>query len=103
MDAVFLWRQKYGAAVVGLCLDEAGIPESAECRLAVAEKIVQTAGQYGIGPEDILIDCLVLTASAQQALVQETLKAIRLVKEKLGVKTVLGSAMSLLACRSGRC
>ena len=90
MDAVFPLAAKYGAAVVGLCLDEAGIPESAEGRLAVAEKIVQTAGQYGIGPEDILIDCLVLTASAQQALVQETLKAIRLVKEKLGVKTVLG-------------
>ncbi len=90
MDAVFPVAQKYGAVVVGLCLDENGIPETAEGRLEIAERIVRRAADYGIPKEDIIIDCLVLTASAQQKLVIETIKAIRLVKEKLGVKTVLG-------------
>ncbi len=90
MDTILPIAAKYGAAVVGLTLDESGIPETAEERLAVAEKIVAEAEKYGIPREDILIDCLVLTASAQQELVIETLRAIRMVKAKLGVKTVLG-------------
>lgn len=89
MDAVFPIAAKYGAVVVGLCLDEGGIPETAEGRLSIAEKIIRRAADYGIPKEDIIIDCLVLTASAQQSLVIETIKAIRLVK-RLGVKTVLG-------------
>ena len=90
MDAVFPIVQKYGAVVIGLCLDESGIPPTAEGRLDIARKIVNEAARYGIPKEDIVIDCLVLTASAQQELVVETLKAIRLVKAELGVKTVLG-------------
>ena len=90
MDQIFPIAQKYGAAVVALALDENGIPSTAEGRLAVAEKIVKTAQTYGIAPEDIVVDCLVLTASAQQEQVKETLRAVALVKEKLGVKTVLG-------------
>jgi len=82
--------KKYGASVVGLTLDDNGIPLKAEARFAIAEKIVKRAAEYGIKKEDIFIDCLVLTVSAQQEEVQETLKAVRMVKEKLGVKTVLG-------------
>ena len=81
---------KYGAMVVGLTLDETGIPETAEKRYAIAKRIVREAEKYGIPRQDILIDCLVLTASAQQELVIATLRAIRLVKAGLGVKTVLG-------------
>lgn len=90
MEKIFPIVKKYGALILGLALDERGIPETAEERLEVARKIVETAESYGIAREDVLIDCLVLTASAQQAQVKETLKAIRLVKQELGVKTVLG-------------
>ena len=90
MDAVFPIAQKYGAVVIGLCLDESGIPETAEERYKIAERIVKEAEKYGIPKEDIIIDCLVLTASAQQSLVIETINAIKLVKSRLGVKTVLG-------------
>ena len=82
--------KKYGASVIGLTLDKGGIPPTAEERFAIAEKIVNRALEYGIKKEDIFIDCLVLTASAQQKEVQETLKAVRMVHEKLGVKTLLG-------------
>lgn len=82
--------KKYGASVVGLTLDSRGIPPTAEERFAIAQKIVNRAAEYGIDKKDVFIDCLVLTASAQQAEVQETLKALRRVKEELGVKTLLG-------------
>jgi 5-methyltetrahydrofolate--homocysteine methyltransferase len=82
--------KKYGAAVVGLTLDENGIPKSAEARFAIAERILQKALSYGIRKEDVYIDCLTLTASAEQENVYETVKAVRMVKEKLGCKTVLG-------------
>ncbi|WP_061309421.1 homocysteine S-methyltransferase family protein [Clostridium botulinum] len=90
LDSVLPLIKKYGAAVVGLTLDDKGIPKKAEERLKVAEKIVNKALEYGIRREDIFIDCLVLTASAQQEDVGETLKAVNLVKEKLNVKTILG-------------
>ncbi|NLZ53741.1 MAG: dihydropteroate synthase [Thermoanaerobacteraceae bacterium] len=90
MEDIFPIAKKYGACVVCLTLDEKGIPEKAEDRLKIAEKIVKTAEEYGIAKEDLIIDCLVITASAQQEEVKETVKALRLVKEKLGVKTTLG-------------
>lgn len=90
MERIFPIVKKYGALVVGLTLDEAGIPPKAEDRYAIAQKILRTALSYGIPKEDILIDCLVLTASAQQDQVLETLKAVQLVKSRLGLKTVLG-------------
>lgn len=90
LNSVLPIAKKYGAAVLGLTLDERGIPDTAEERLEIAEKIVNRAVEMGIPKEDLFIDCLVVTASAQQTLVQETLKAVRLVKEKLQVKTVLG-------------
>ncbi len=82
--------KKYGAAVVGLTLDENGIPKSAEERFAIAERILDRALEYGIPKEDVYIDCLTLTVSAEQEGAAETLKALRMVKERLGLKTVLG-------------
>jgi 5-methyltetrahydrofolate--homocysteine methyltransferase len=90
MEAIFPIAKKYGCLVVALTLDENGIPEKAEDRLKIAEKIVKKAGEFGIDREDIIVDCLVLTASAQQKEVQETIKAVALIKEKLGLKTTLG-------------
>jgi 5-methyltetrahydrofolate--homocysteine methyltransferase len=90
MAAILPIVKKYGCLVVALTLDESGIPKTAEERLRIAEKIINKAAQYGISKEDIIVDCLVLTASAQQREVQETIKAVRLVKEKLGVRTLLG-------------
>lgn len=90
LSAILPLVKKYGAAVVGLTLDGKGIPPLAEERFAIAEKIVKKAEEYGIRREDIYIDCLTLTASAEQKAVMETLRAVRMVKERLGVKTVLG-------------
>lgn len=82
--------KKYGAAVVGLTLDEAGLPRTAEERLAIAERIVTAAENMGIPREDVWIDCLTLTVSAQQDQAAETLRALTLVRERLGLPTVLG-------------
>ncbi|MDO4535034.1 MAG: homocysteine S-methyltransferase family protein [Clostridium perfringens] len=90
LDTILPIVKKYGAAVVGLTLDERGIPNSAEERFRIAKKIVDKAKKYGIDKENIFIDCLVLTASTQQKEVFETLKSITMVKERLGVKTLLG-------------
>ncbi|MDO4860415.1 MAG: homocysteine S-methyltransferase family protein [Bacillota bacterium] len=80
----------YGAAVIGLTLDENGIPGTAAGRVEIAERICDAAFSHGIAKDDIYIDCLTLTASAEQAGVMETLSAVRQVKEYLGQKTVLG-------------
>ncbi len=90
MEAIFPIVKKYGGVVLGLTLDEDGIPLEAEGRLAIARNIIETAESYGIDRSDVIIDCLVLTASAQQKEVKETLKALTLVKEELMVHTVLG-------------
>lgn len=90
LESVLPVAKKYGACVLGLTLDDKGIPESAEERLAIAKIIVDMAESIGIPRRNILIDCLTLTASAQQKLVPETLRAVRLVRDELGVKTVLG-------------
>lgn len=82
--------KKYGANVVGLTLDDRGIPNTCEERFKIAQKIVGKANEYGIPKENVFIDCLVLTASAQQSEVMETIKAVRKVKNELGVKTLLG-------------
>ncbi len=90
LNSILPLVKKYGAAVVGLTLDKGGIPKKAEDRFQIAKKIVERAEDVGIPREDIYIDCLTLTASAEQDGVMETLKALKMVKEKLGVKTVLG-------------
>ena len=82
--------KKYGAAVVGLTMDERGIPRTAKEREQIAQKIIQTCESYGVAQEDIYIDCLTLTVSAEQAQTAETLNALRHIKEKYLVKTVLG-------------
>ena len=90
LDRVLPIVKKYGASVVGLCLDEKGIPQTAEGRLAIARRILDAALSYGIPAEDVWIDCLTLTVSAQQEQGLETLKAVRMVREELGLQVVLG-------------
>jgi 5-methyltetrahydrofolate--homocysteine methyltransferase len=83
---------EYGTAVIGLCMDDDGIPDTPERRLEVAKKIVERAQAHGIGPEDILIDCLALTVGADSKAGWTTLEAIRIVKEELGVNMALGAS-----------
>ncbi len=90
LDTILPLCKKYGAAVVGLTMDEQGIPTSAEGRFAIAQKIVAAATAAGIPKEDIYIDCLTLTASAQQEGAVQTLEALRRCKQELGVRTILG-------------
>ncbi len=81
---------EYGAAVIGLTMDDDGIPKNAEKRLEIATKIVERAESYGIPREDVLIDCLALTVSAEPDAAVITIETIDLVREKLGVNQVLG-------------
>ena len=90
LEKILPIAKKYGAAVLGLALDDEGIPDTAARRFAIAQKIIAEAAKYGIPREDVLIDCLVMTVSAQQNQAAETLKAVRMVKEQLGACTVLG-------------
>lgn len=90
LDAVLPLCKKYGAAVVGLCMDDDGIPADWRGRAAIARRILDAALAYGIPREDIYIDCLTLTVSVQQEQARETLRALRWVKEELGLHTVLG-------------
>lgn len=82
--------KKYGAAVVGLTMDKEGIPENAEARIAIAKRILEAAKSHGIPREDVLIDALTLTISAQQNQASETLKAVRHIHEEMGLHCVLG-------------
>ena len=82
--------KKYGASVVGLTMDRDGIPRTAEKRVEIAERILEAALAHGIPREDVWIDCLALTVSAQQEQTAETLKAVRTVRRELGLQTVLG-------------
>lgn len=90
MKAVFPLVKKYGGAVIALTLDENGIPDTAEGRYTIAEKIVKTATEYGIDKKDIIVDTLAMTISAGQENAAITLEALRLVHERLGVHTSLG-------------
>ena len=90
MNAVFPLVKKYGAAVIGLTMDEHGVPRTAEERVAIAEKIIRTAESYGISKKDILIDTIAQPAAFDTSTAQVTLEALKAVKEKLGVHTVLG-------------
>ncbi len=89
MDAVLPLAKKYGAAVVALTLDENGIPEAAEGRVKIAEKIIDEAAKYGIGKKDIIVDTLTMAISADKNAAKVTLDAIKGVTA-LGVNTVLG-------------
>lgn len=90
MRTVFPLVQKYGGVVVALALDEGGIPETAEGRIQVAKKIYKTAAEYGIGPEDIIIDALCLTVSSDSQGAITTLETLRRVRDELHGKTILG-------------
>ena len=90
LEAILPICKKYGAAVVGLCMDGEGIPQTWRDRVRIAERIVEAATAVGIPKEDVLIDCLTLTVSAQQDQAAETLKALHYVRETLGLHTVLG-------------
>lgn len=90
LDAILPLVKKYGAAVVGLTLDEKGLPESAQERIDIAKRILDEALSYGIPKDRVLIDCLTLTVSAQPEAAAHTLEAIRRVKEELGLQTLLG-------------
>lgn len=90
MDAIFPLVKKYGGAVVALTLDEAGIPGTAEGRLAIAEKILKEAAKYGIRPKDILFDTLTMTVSTDGNAARVTLDALKMIREKTGCGTVLG-------------
>ena len=90
LETVLPLCKKYGAAVVGLCMDENGIPQDWRGRVAIARRILDAALAHGVAKEDVFIDCLTLTVSAQQEQAVETLRAVRAVKEELGLHTVLG-------------
>lgn len=90
IDAILPIVKKYGACVIGLTLDEEGIPKTVEKRIEIARKILKHAIEVGIRKEDVFVDCLTLTVSAEQENAQNTLEAIRMVKSSMGLKTVLG-------------
>ncbi len=90
MRTVFPLVKKYGGVVVALALDEGGIPETAEGRIEVAKKIYRTAAEYGIGPENIIIDALCLTVSSDSQGAITTLETLRRVRDELHGKTILG-------------
>ena len=90
LAAVLPIVKKYGCAVVGLTLDEDGIPSTAEGRFAIAQRIVEQAEACGIPRSDMAIDCLVMAAATNQAEVMEILRSVSMCKERLGVRTVLG-------------
>ncbi len=92
MDRIFPIVKKYGACVVALTLDEKGLPETTEERIAIAERIIEEAAKYNISRDRIIVDCLTLTVSAQQNAGKDTLEAIRQVKSLFGVKTTLGAS-----------
>ena len=90
MDTVFPLAARYGGMIVCLTLDEHGIPETAEGRIKIAEKIIQEAAKYGIAKKDLLIDTLTMTISTGQENARITLEALHYVRHVLGVHTTLG-------------
>lgn len=90
LDSILPIVQKYGGVLVGLCLDEGGIPETAEKRVKIAENIANEAAKYGIKKKNLVMDALTLTISAQQEESAQTIKALNAIKTQLGIKTILG-------------
>ena len=90
MEAIFPLVKKYGGTVIALTLDETGIPETAEGRVAIAKKILARAAEYGIEKKDIIFDTLAMTVSAAPGAAKVTLEALRMIREDLGCHTSLG-------------
>ena len=90
MDAVFPLVRKYGGAIVGLCLDESGIPDTSEGRLAIARRILAEGAKYGFTKDDFVFDALTLAVSADHKAAIVTIETVRRLTEELGVNTILG-------------
>lgn len=90
MDRIFPIAKKYGGVIIALTLDESGIPETAEGRVAIAERIIKEAEKYGIKKKDLIFDTLALTVSADKTAASETLRALRIIRNELGCHTSLG-------------
>ena len=90
LDLILPIVKKYGAAVIGLALNENGLPTTAKQRVDNASHILERCLEYGLKKEDVIIDCLTLTVSAQQDQARETLEAVRMVTNDLGLHTTLG-------------
>ena len=90
MDKVFPLIRRYGGVVIGLTLDENGIPSDAGGRVAIAEKIIREAAKYGIRKKDIVIDALAMTISSEPDGAMVTLETLRRLRDEVGVRTVLG-------------
>jgi 5-methyltetrahydrofolate--homocysteine methyltransferase len=90
LAAVLPLVQEHGAAVIGLCMDDDGIPETPEARLAVAAKIIERASKLGIGPEDVIIDPLALTMGADSNAGRVALETVALIVQEFGVNIVMG-------------
>jgi 5-methyltetrahydrofolate--homocysteine methyltransferase len=92
LDEMLPLVKDYGAAVIGLCMDDAGIPDTPDKRLAVAAKIIERAGKLGIGPEDIVIDPLVLTMGADHNAGRGTLETTERIVKEFGVNITMGAS-----------
>ena len=92
LEAVLPLVKEHGAAVIGLCMDDDGIPDTPEKRLAVAAKIIERAAKLGIGPEDVVIDPLVLTMGSDSHAGRITLRTVELVVEEFGVNISMGAS-----------
>ncbi|MDP2743627.1 MAG: dihydropteroate synthase, partial [Dehalococcoidia bacterium] len=92
LEGILPLVKQYGAAVIGLTQDEAGVAGNADTRMAVARKIVERARSAGIPDEDVVIDCLALSLGADPASAQATIEAIRRIKADLGVNLTLGAS-----------
>ncbi len=90
MDQVFPLAKRYGSTVVALLLDEEGIPDTAEGRVAIARRIMAEAARYGIAKRDLVMDALTMTVSTGERNALVTLETLRRCREELGVRTVLG-------------
>jgi len=92
LEAVLPLVSEYGAAVIGLCMDDDGIPETPDARLRVAAKIIERAGKLGIPPEDVIIDPLALTMGADHTAGQVALDTTKLVAKEFGVNITMGAS-----------
>ena len=90
MDAIFPLMKKYGGTAIALTLDENGIPETAEGRVAIAKRIIETAASYGIDKKDLIFDTLAMAVSADNNAAKVTLESLRIIRHELGVHTSLG-------------
>ncbi len=103
LETVLPLVKEQGLPVIGLTLDEKGIPADAEARVAIAHRIVERAEAMGIPREDVIIDCLTLSLGANVKAGLATLEATRRVRDELGVNQTQGAATSPTACPTGRC